>query len=111
MDGRDALPRAAPDGTSWFDQIALGRKRDRAEAKILLAQKRRQDGDGQASRTLDAGAFRLGRLKKGAICLTLNKQSWTGENKCSPPESARPRRWRNWKFICARTSRSRCNRD
>ena len=74
LDGRNALPGVAPDGTSRLDQIALGRKRNRAEAEILLAQKGRQNRDGQTSGTMVAGAFRFGRFEKGAICLT-SKQS------------------------------------
>src|ERR1035437_5406911 len=111
MDGRDALPGLAPDGTPELDKVTLGRKRDRAEAEILLAQKGRQNGDGQTPRTMVAGAFRFGRFEKGEICLTLKNQSRNGVNRCSPLESKLPCRWRNWKFICARTSRSRCNRD
>src|SRR5665647_359 len=111
MDGRDALPGAAPDGTPGLDQSALGGKRDRAEAEILFAQKGRQNGDGQAPRTMVTRSFRFGRIKKGAICLTSNTQSWNGGNRCSPLASKLPCLWRNWKVICARTSRSRCNRD
>src|SRR5271170_735835 len=102
MDGRNALSSLAPDGTPWLDQVALGGKRDRTEAEILLAQKRRQNGDGQAPRTMVAGSFRFSRFEKGAICLTSNNQSRTGGNKCSPPELKRPCRWKNWKVICAK---------
>src|ERR1017187_7731936 len=107
MDRRDALSGAAPDGTPGLDQIALGGKRNRPEAEILLAQKRRQNGDGQTPRTMVAGSFRFGRPAKGAICLTSNNQSPNGGDRCWPPESKLPCRWRNWKFICARQSNGR----
>src|ERR1035437_11180772 len=90
MDGRDALPRAAPDGTSWFNQIALGRERDRTETEILFAQKRRQARDAKASRTMVAGSLRFGWFEKGTICLTSKNQSWNGDGRCSPPGSKRP---------------------
>src|ERR1035437_7009973 len=111
MDGRDALPGAAPDGKPGVNQGALGRKRDRTEAEILLAQKRRQDGDGQTPRTMVAGSWCAGRPAKEAICLISTMQSRNGRSKCWPPALKRPCHWRNWKFICARTSRSRYNRD
>src|ERR1035438_3692359 len=104
MDGRDALSGFAPDGTPGLDQVALGRKPNWSEAEILLAQKGRQNGDGQTPRTMVARSFRFGRPAKGAICLTSKNPLPIGGSKCSPPTSKRPCRWKNWKFICAKKS-------
>src|SRR5271170_2570651 len=104
MDGRNALSSLAPDGTPWLDQVAMGGKRDRTKAEILLAQKGWQNGDGQTPRTMVAGAFRFGRIEKRTICLTSKNPLRTGASECSPLESNHPCRSTNWKFICAKKS-------
>ena len=41
------------------------------------------------------------------LCLISKNPSRNGGSKCSPLESNRPCRWRNWKLICAKKSSSR----
>src|SRR5713101_5400485 len=101
MDGRDALPGAAPDGGEWLDQIALGGDGERPQTQILFNQKGRPPGPQSKTRTMGTDFFGPQRSMERTTCLISISQSRNGGSRCSPLASKLPKRSRNWKPTCA----------
>ena len=55
VDGRDALPGSAPDGSQRLDQSAMGENRERPQAKILFDKAKREEGAGNPPHRVDGG--------------------------------------------------------